>query len=149
MDQFVGLRRGAGILEAPLRGAVAGRVSSGMERVQKVDTEIVVNGKCYIEKPDPTAERYVITRPGKASSPFCGVLIAHPSAEHVVLRDARRIWGWEGGPKTLSHLATGSLPDQANSQFCPPVPMAEITDCCEILDCTPGARVNLESVPSW
>ena len=58
----------------------------------------------------------------------------------VVLLDARRIWGWTGGRRTLNEVATMGLDLAKISE---PVPAIAILDACELIPVVPSAEESL------
>jgi hypothetical protein len=89
---------------------------------------------------------YVIAR-GTQSGVHAGYLVSRKGAE-VTLREARRIWYWEGAA-TLSELAELGTSAPSKCKF--PVTVAHIikTDVCEVLTVTEHARLSIASVPEW
>jgi len=90
--------------------------------------------------------KYCIVRAHSAGV-FAGY-IEHREGQEVVLREARRIWYWEGAA-TLSQLAQSgtSLPDKC--KFPEPVDRVTVFGVIEILDCTVQAQASIASVPIW
>lgn len=91
-------------------------------------------------------QSYVIVRTYSAGV-FAGTLESRAGKE-VVLTDARRIWYWSGAA-SLSQMAVEGVTDPQNCKFAMPVPRVTLTEAIEILDVTPAARRNIESVPVW
>ena len=91
--------------------------------------------------------KYVIIRPGKASS-VCAGYLKSESGTRVELVDSRRIWYWKGA-NTLSDLALYGVkvPDQC--KFSPPLPEHIILDAAEIISCTEAGRLSIQGVPEW
>jgi hypothetical protein len=92
------------------------------------------------------AKRYVIVRTYSAGV-FAGILESR-SGREVVMTNARRIWYWEGAA-SLSELAQRGTSKPDKCKFPCPVDRVELLEAIEILDCTPEARANIESVPVW
>jgi len=90
--------------------------------------------------------KYCIVRTYSAGV-FAGY-IEYRKDQEVVLREARRIWYWEGAA-TLSQLAQSgtSLPDKC--KFPEPVDRITVLGAIEILDCTEQAKESIASVPVW
>ena len=91
-------------------------------------------------------ERYVIIRSGQAGV-FAGVFVSRKGRE-VVLKNARRIWYWDGAA-SLSQLAMEGTKAPENCKFPAPVGLIEVLTVDEILDCTDAARLSIESVKPW
>lgn len=90
--------------------------------------------------------RYVIVRTYSAGV-FAGELESRKGQE-VVMRNARRIWYWDGAA-SLSQLANEGTSKPQNCKFPAPVDRVELLQAIEILDVTPAARKNIEAVPVW
>ncbi len=90
--------------------------------------------------------RYVIVRTYSAGV-FAGTLVSRKGQE-VVLRDARRLWYWDGAA-SLSQLATTGTSKPGNCKFPGPAPRVELLQAIEILDVLPAGRKSIESVPAW
>jgi hypothetical protein len=90
--------------------------------------------------------KYVITRTYSAGV-FAGELESRTGRE-VVLRNARRIWYWEGA-NTLSELAMEGTKKANSCQFPCEVDRVELLETIEILDVTDKARESIKSVPVW
>jgi hypothetical protein len=90
--------------------------------------------------------KYVIVRTYSAGV-FAGKLESRKGRE-VVLRDARRIWRWEGAA-TLSELAMRGSSKPMQCKFPMAVDRVELLEAIEILDVTPVAEKNIREVPVW
>jgi len=84
---------------------------------------------------------YVIVRCRDAGV-HCGEYRSH-SGREVKLRNARRIWRWNGA-MTLSEIAHSGL-DSAQSKVSKPVKRALLLEACEILAVTDAARVTIDA----
>ncbi|MCF6147309.1 MAG: hypothetical protein E3K37_01480 [Candidatus Kuenenia sp.] len=91
-------------------------------------------------------EKYVIVRTYSAGV-FAGYLQSRNGKE-AVLRDARRIWYWDGAA-TLSQLAMEGTKKPGNCKFPQPVTCVTLTEAIEILACTEAAKESIEGVPIW
>lgn len=89
---------------------------------------------------------YVIVRTYSAGV-FAGELVSREGKE-VVLKDARRLWYWDGAA-SLSQLAMEGTTAPKNCKF--PVPVAKITltEAIEIIETTPEAQKSIKEVPVW
>jgi hypothetical protein len=78
---------------------------------------------------------------------FAGFLESRKGQE-VVLRQARRIFYWDGAA-SLSQLATTGTTKPENCKFPCAVDRVELLQAIEILDVTPVAKKSIESVIVW
>ena len=115
--------------------------------------EISINGKIYVEKgseasscPIKDGMKYVIVRTYSAGV-FAGYLESRTGQE-VVMRDARRIFYWDGAA-SLSQLAVDGTSKPQNCKFPQAVDRVELLQAIEILDCTPKSKQSIESVGVW
>lgn len=90
--------------------------------------------------------QYVIVRTYSAGV-FAGELESREGKE-VVLRNARRLWYWDGAA-SLSELAMHGVKRPENCKFPCEVDKVVLTEAIEILDVTPEARANIAAVPVW
>ena len=91
-------------------------------------------------------KKYVIVRTYSAGV-FSGELESRIGQE-VVLRNARRIFRWDGAA-TLSQLAMEGTSKPENCQFPCEVDRVELLETIEILDTTEKARKSIKDVPVW
>lgn len=94
-------------------------------------------------------ERFVIIRT-YAMGVFAGILDEQSTETVKILRDARRIWYWDGAA-TLSQLAIDGTSNPANCKFPEAVPRVELTSPqgFEVLDVTGKAKASILGVPVW
>ena len=90
--------------------------------------------------------KYVIVRADRAGV-FAGTLIEKEGTE-VVLRDARRIWYWDGAA-SLSQLAITGPSKPENCKFPAPLNKILVLGVIEIISCTDKARKAIEEVKVW
>ena len=90
--------------------------------------------------------KYVIVRTFSAGV-FAGFLESRNGKE-VVMRQARRIWYWDGAA-SLSQLAMEGTKKPENCKFPCEVDRVELLEAIEILDVTPQAKKSIASVPIW
>ncbi len=90
--------------------------------------------------------KYVIVRTYSAGA-FAGYLESR-NGQEVVMRDARRLWYWDGAA-TLSQLATDGTKKPMNCKFPCVVDRIELLETIEILDCTEKAMNSIMDVPVW
>lgn len=93
--------------------------------------------------------KYVIIR-SFSFGVFAGYLMPESTENTKIIKNARRLWYWEGAA-SLSELATKgtSKPDQC--KFPVEVEQIEVTspEGFEILLCTEQAKESIKSVPVW
>ena len=89
---------------------------------------------------------YVIVRTYSAGV-FAGYLESRKDKE-VVMRQARRIWYWDGAA-SLSQLATDGTSTPSNCKFPCAVDKVELTEAIEILQCTETAKKSISEVKVW
>lgn len=90
--------------------------------------------------------KYVIVRTYSAGA-FAGYLDSRNGKE-VVLKDARRLWYWDGAA-SLSQLAMEGTSKPKNCKFPCAVESVTLLEAIEILDTTPKAKESIISVKSW
>ncbi len=70
------------------------------------------------------------------------------NGQEVVMRNARRLWYWDGA-SSLSELAVRGVSKPQNCKFPVAVDRVELLQAIEILDCTPEAEKSINEVPEW
>jgi len=70
------------------------------------------------------------------------------NGQEVIMRDARRIWYWDGAA-SLSQLATEGTSKPQNCKFPIAVDRIELLNAIEIIDCTEKAKLSIEGVTIW
>lgn len=114
--------------------------------------EIQINGVSYVPKSenqkalDLNGMEYKIVRTYSAGV-FAGY-IEKKNGQECILRNARRIWYWDGAA-SLSQLAMEGTSKPQNCKFPCPVDKVELLQVIEILDCTEAAKESIESVIIW
>jgi hypothetical protein len=113
--------------------------------------EVSINGVEYVRKDgvkdvEELSEEYVIVRTYSAGV-FAGHLLKRVGQE-VTLKDARRIWYWDGAA-SLSQLAMEGTSKPQNCKF--PCPVSEIllTQAIEVIPCTKKAEKSIKGVTEW
>ena len=106
--------------------------------------KVIIDGTTYVEE-DP-CENYVICR-AESAGVFSGFLKSRDGSE-VVLKNARRIWYWEGAA-SLSELAMKGTSKPESCKFPCPVDSITILGVIEIIPCTQKAKNSIESVSEW
>lgn len=91
-------------------------------------------------------EKYVIVR-SKSAGVFAGYL-KKQNRTIVTLKNARRIWRWEGAA-SLSQLAMDGTSKPDKCKFPKPVKKVKLFEVVEILLTTKKAKKSIESVPEW
>ena len=115
---------------------------------------INLNGIEYVPLSDVNNEKakeldgmpYQIVRTYSAGV-FAGY-IENREGKEVTIRNARRIWYWEGAA-SLSQLAVDGTCKPEGCKFPTPVDRVLVTEAIEVLDVTEKARKSIESVPGW
>lgn len=90
--------------------------------------------------------RYVILRTYSAGC-FAGYL-EKQDGQNVTLRNARRLWYWEGAA-SLSQLAMEGVKSPDKCKFPCEVDRIELTQAIEIIDATQAAKESIDSVKVW
>ena len=90
--------------------------------------------------------KYVICRTESAGV-FAGYIESRVGQE-VVMREARRIYYWDGAA-SLSQLAMSGTSKPKNCKFPESVGRVELLNAIEILDVTRKAQESIASVPVW
>jgi hypothetical protein len=89
---------------------------------------------------------YVIVRTYSAGV-FAGYLESR-SGREVVLKNARRLWYWDGAA-SLSQLAMEGVTKPENCKFPCEVSKVTLLETIEILETTEKARKCITNVPVW
>lgn len=116
--------------------------------------EININGTIYVPKDSIALENakeldgmeYCMIRTYSAGV-FAGYIESRIGKE-VVLRNARRIWYWDGA-NSLSQLATHGTSKPENCKFPCPVDKVILTEVIEIIPITAKAKESIDSVKVW
>lgn len=88
----------------------------------------------------------VIIRGDRSGVEF-GELVEHSGSE-VTLKNARRLWYWEGAA-SLSQLAKDGTNKPSACRFTVTVSSITILDTIEIIPCTDKAIRSIEGVKEW
>ncbi|MDC7243665.1 MAG: hypothetical protein PQJ44_06990 [Sphaerochaetaceae bacterium] len=109
---------------------------------------IVIDNEEYVRKSDLISEdeEYVLVRTYSAGVFFC--TIESRNGKEAVLRNARRIWYWDGAA-SLSELATKGTSKPENCKFTCYVDKTEVTEVVEVLYCTKEAIRSIKGVKEW
>ena len=90
--------------------------------------------------------KYCIVRTYSAGV-FAGYVESR-NGQEVVMRQARRIYYWDGAA-TLSQLAMSGTSKPQNCKFPVAVDKIELLQAIEVLDCTEAAKKSIEGVKIW
>ena len=74
--------------------------------------------------------------------------IERRAGKEATLRNARRIWYWDGAA-SLSQLATDGTSKPQNCKFPCPVDRVTLTEVIEIIPITEKAKKSIEGVAVW
>ena len=108
--------------------------------------EIMIDGKKYVEAEEKTLKQYSIIRTYSAGVHF-GIVVRRDGKE-VTLRDARRIWYWDGAA-SLSQMALEGVKKPENCKFSVSIPEILLTEAIEVIPCTDKARESIFNVRDW
>lgn len=115
--------------------------------------EVIINGVAYIRKdsvkemaPQVDGMDYCMVRTYSAGV-FAGYIESREGKE-AVLRNARRIWYWEGAA-SLSELATRGPSKPDKCKFPVAVDKVTLTEVIEIIPITQEAKEVIDKVAVW
>ena len=116
--------------------------------------EISINGVSYVRA--DSLERQPTLDPANACIVRCksaGCFFGYPSIQNlskgvITLRQARRLWYWDGAA-SLSELAVSGTSKPQNCKFPIAVPEINLTEVIEVIPCTLVAVQSLNSVSIW
>ncbi len=111
--------------------------------------EVVIDGIVYVPKsevPQKTGMPYCIVRTYSAGV-FAGYVESRTGKE-VVMRDARRLWYWDGAA-SLSQLAMEGVSKPGNCKFPIAIGSVTLTETIEIILATEAAKKSIDGVPVW
>lgn len=119
-----------------------------------MEKEININGTIYVPKDSVAVEyaenfagmEYCMVRTYSAGV-FAGYIESRNGKE-AVLRNARRIWYWDGAA-SLSQLATDGTSKPENCKFPCTVDKVILTEVIEIIPITAKAKASIDSVKVW
>jgi len=116
-------------------------------------SEVVINGVAYVRKDDVKESavtldglQYCIVRTYSAGV-FAGYVEKEEGRE-AVLRNARRLWYWDGAA-SLSQLSVDGVSKPQNCQFPCEVEKITLKDVIEIIPCTKKAQESIKGVAIW
>jgi hypothetical protein len=107
--------------------------------------EITINGETY-RKVQADLSSYFIIRTYSAGVHFG--IITQRDGKEVTLKDARRIWYWEGAA-SLSQMAVDGVIKPKSCKFSVTTPKIILTEAIEIIPCTEKAAKCILEVPEW
>lgn len=117
---------------------------------------MTINGEEWVKKSSIAAETAMAAKvnglPYKmvrtySAGVFAGYLESLDGT-HAVLRNARRIWYWDGAA-SLSELATKGTSKPENCKFPCEVDRVELTQVIELIDITEAAAKSIKDVKVW
>ena len=117
-----------------------------MEKININGTVYVPEASVRVMAPDLDGMEYCMVRTYSAGV-FAGYIESRNGKE-AVLRNARRIWYWEGAA-SLSELATRGTSKPENCKFPVAVDKVILTEVIEIIPITAGAKASIDGVPVW
>lgn len=89
-----------------------------------------------------------IVRCSRAGVFYAEVASLDPATGMAELRDARRLWYWDGAA-SLSQLAQEGVKEPQNCQFTVTVPLMTVLGVIEVIPCTEEAVASIDGVPVW
>ncbi len=107
---------------------------------------IVVDGVEYVRKQDVSKDKVIIR--SRDSGVHFGELVSRAGSDEVTLRNARRIWYWDGAA-SLSELALRGTSKPSSCKFPEAVPEITVIGVCEIIPCTNDAAKSISGVKPW
>ena len=117
-----------------------------MEKININGTVYVPESSVRVMAPDLDGMKYCMVRTFSAGV-FAGYLESRNGKE-AVLRNARRIWYWEGAA-SLSELATRGTSKPENCKFPVAVDKVILTEVIEIIPITAEAKASIDKVAIW
>lgn len=75
-------------------------------------------------------------------------LLAERDGKEAIVRNARRLWYWDGA-SSLSQLANEGVKKPQNCKFPAPVSEVLLTEVIEIIPATEAAIESIAAVPEW
>jgi hypothetical protein len=111
--------------------------------------EIEINGEIYIKKSECEPSKlsdYVIVRTYSAGV-FAGYIESR-NGQEVVMRNARRLWYWDGA-SSLSQLSMEGTTKPENCKFPCEVDRVELLEAVEILNTSAKSEQSIKSVKIW
>ena len=109
--------------------------------------EIIIDGITYVRKNNvKIADNYSIVRTYSAGV-HAGEIVSK-DGKIVKLKNARRLWYWEGAA-SLSQLAMEGVSKPDKCKFPCEVVSIELTEAIEIIPCTEKAIESIKGVAIW
>lgn len=71
--------------------------------------------------------------------------------DHLILRDARRIWYWNGAASISEIAVYGLNPNKTGSKIAAVVPTTQLrqSDICEVNACTATGEASVRGAAEW
>ena len=120
--------------------------SENMEKININGTVYVPEASVRVMAPDLDGMEYCMVRTYSAGV-FAGYIESRNGKE-AVLRNARRIWYWDGAA-SLSELATRGTSKPENCKFPVAVDKVILTEVIEIIPITAEAKASIDGVEMW
>ena len=111
-----------------------------------MDNEVVINGETYVKKCE-ISDNYVIVR-CFYSGVWAGEVISENGTE-ITLRNARKIWYWDGGEFTCAEIANHGFSSPEKCKLTEIVNEVRIKDAKELIPTTKKAAKSISEVVSW
>ncbi len=109
--------------------------------------EIIVNGEVYIKKQSDLDLIYAMVRTEKAGV-FAGYIESYEPNNVINLKQARRIWYWDGAA-SLSQLAMDGTSKPDECKFPCEVDAIKLFGVIEVIPMTDKAKKSIASVNVW
>lgn len=106
-----------------------------------------IYGADYNEKEIAKDYQYYLIRSSTAGV-FAANLVGSQESNSLELRNARRIWYWEGAA-SLSEMSVRGVKNPENCKFPIAIESMRVFDVIEIIPCTKEAELSIKNVPEW
>jgi len=117
-------------------------------KLDTVKVNVVISDAMKFVKKEKKAKKKLHIVRTYSAGVFFGRIINRPTSKEVVMRDARRLWYWDGAA-SLSQLAMEGVKCPYNCKFPCSVEEVILTEVIEILLCSDKAIASINAVPIW